>query len=638
MKRIFTLLFLALVPAAITAQPLNPIIDSVPMSDGRKLPVDIFLPAGWTSGPVILIQTPYNRVWFRAGLPLGVGLNIDNSNYAFVTADWRGFWGGAQANYAGAPTRGEDGYDIVEWIATQSWSNDSIGGWGPSALGKVQFQTAKENPPHLTCICPLVAAPQFQYEEYFPGGCYRTEFVEQLDGLGYGMSPFLLSYPVHSNVWTFIAEQPNYYPASIGVPTLMIGGWYDHNTDLMIDFFGAIRAQSPANVQNQHRLLMGPWVHGGNSTAYVGSAQQGELTYNNAAGWSDSIALVFFDYHLRGIQNGWNSTPFIQYYNMGSNTWSNSSAWPPAGMTPVTLYMQSDTTLTPFAPVTSTGSISYLYDPNDPSPTIGGPTLRQDLVQGPYDQTDSVESRNDILTFTTAPLTQDVTVNGVITVHLEISSDKFDTDFCVRLCDVYPTGESMLVNDGVYRMRFRNGFDATDTSNMIPGNHYFVDIELPNTSITFLAGHSLRIDVSSSNYPRFNRNMNTGQEMYPAPLSSAGDTLVNPQVANNTIYTNSVYASRVTIPCNAWPVGITENSAASAFQVYPNPATSYIDVISSSNEECTYTLIDAAGRVVLEQKSTLANTRISLNGIAPGFYSLQRDDTNGVVSREIIVQ
>jgi uncharacterized protein len=637
MKKLSTLFFTALFPSLLTAQPLTPIIDSIPMRDGKKLPCNIYLPASWTSGPVILIQTPYNRNLFNLGMPLGIGLNINASNYAFCVVDWRGFYGGAQAMYAGAPSRGEDGYDVVEWVYAQTWCNSTIGGWGPSALGKVQFQTAKEQPPHLTCICPLVASPQFEYETYFPGGCYRTEYVEQLDGLGYGMSPFLLTYPVHSNIWTFGVENPNWYPDSIAVPAFMIGGWYDHEPDEMIEFFGAIRTQSPVNVQSQHRLLMGPWCHGGNGSAYVGSAQQGELTYNNAAGWSDSLALLYFDYYLRGINNGWNSTPVIQYYTMGSDNWSATPSWPPTGFTPVTLYMHTDTTMDLLMPSSSSGSISYNYDPNDPSPTVGGPTLRQDLDQGPFDQSDSVENRNDILTFTTAPLAQDATISGVITVHLEISSDKFDTDFCVRLCDVYPTGESMLINDGVYRMRFRNGFNASDTANMVPNQNYFVDIEFRNTSYTFLQGHRMRVDVSSSNYPRFNRNMNTGQAMYPPPLTSAGDTLVNPQIANNTVYTNSVYASRVTFPALNWPNSITENSAPK-FDVFPNPASNYIDVVCATNETCTYTLVDATGRVVREIKSNTNTTRIQLDGIASGVYVLQMKTESRVSSKEIIVQ
>jgi putative CocE/NonD family hydrolase len=438
-------------------------------------------------------------------------------------------------------------------------------------------------------------------------------------------------------VWTFGVENPNFYPDSIAVPTFMIGGWYDHNVDLMLEFFSAIRTQSPANVQNQHRLLMGPWAHGGNSTASVGSVQQGELSYPNAYDWNDSLALLFFDYHLRGIQNSWNSTPVVQYYTMGDNAWSSSTAWPPTGVTPVTLYMHTDTTMDLLPPSSASGSISYLYDPNDPSPTHGGTTLRHDQVQGPHDQSDTVESRNDILTFTTAPLAQDATIAGAITVHLEITSDKFDTDFCVRLCDVYPGGESMLINDGVYRMRFRDGFDAVDTNNMVPNQHYAVDIVLPHTSLTILQGHSLRVDVTSSNYPRFNRNMNTGQAMYPGPIATAGDTLVNPQIANNTVYTNSQYASRVTIPALSWPTSVNE-PVPSAITVFPNPATDHVDITNADNANRTYKIIDATGRVVIEQQSAGNVTRIDVSALAPGVYTLLVSAEAGIATQEIIVQ
>jgi len=163
----FTAIFLVLlvstfiIPKNIVAQ-LTPIVDSILMSDGRKLAADIYIPTGITQGPVILIQTPYNRTLYRfAGLPLQIKYNVNSSNFIFVIVDWRGFYGSSAAAYSGSPTRGEDGYDCVQWIAQQSWSDGKVGTWGPSALGKVQFQTAKENPPNLTCICPLVAASQF---------------------------------------------------------------------------------------------------------------------------------------------------------------------------------------------------------------------------------------------------------------------------------------------------------------------------------------------------------------------------------------------------------------------------------------------------------------------------------------------
>jgi hypothetical protein len=632
-----TLTALALfISSALSAQFISPtLVDSIPMMDGEKLPADIYLPANWTSGPVILIQTPYNRQTFQlSGLPLGIGTNINASNYAFVITDWRGFWGGAQAYHAGAPNHGQDGYSAVEWIATQSWSNGKVGTWGPSALGLVQYQTAKEYPPHLTCICPLVAGPQTQYQEYYPNGCLRTEYVQQLDGLGFGTSAWLLPFPTYNAVWQYFVEPPSFYPDSIPVPTLMIGGWYDHNIEKMLQFFNGLRTQSPANVQTQHRLVMGPWAHGGHGTAHVGTANQGQLSFPNAAGWSDSLALEFFDYHLRNISNGWNTTPYVQYYRMGQNSWQTSSTWPPTGFSPVTLYFHGDHSLDPVLPASTTDSFTYNYDPNDPSPTVGGPTLRLDQFQGPYDQSDSVETRNDIVIFSTTPLAQDMVLTGNAVVHLEVSSNRYDTDFCVRLCDVYPTGESMLVNDGVYRMRFRDGFAPADTSSMVPNAHYAVDITLPATSIAFLAGHRIRVDVSSSNYPRFNRNMNTGAAMYPGPSM---DTLVNPLVATNTVYTNSIYASKITLPATAWPNAIAKNPALPGWNCYPSPASEQLFISNPAGGNYQLRLIDMQGRTVREKSATGETAQLALLGISEGVYLLQLQSSAGISTKRVVI-
>lgn len=635
MRSFFTCLFLF--PVFLYAQIITPsIVDSIPMSDGEKLPVDIYLPSGWTSGPAILIQTPYNRQAFRfTGLPLGIFNDIDVSNYAIVITDWRGFWGGYQAQHSGAPSHGQDGYSTVEWIASQSWSDGQIGTWGPSALGMVQYQTAREYPPHLKCVCPLVAGPQTLYQEYYPNGCLRTEYLEQLDGLGFGTSVFVLPFPYYSFAWSGIAEPAAYYPDSIGVPCFMIGGWYDHNVEKMIDFFGQIRTLSPTSVQNQHRLLMGPWAHGGHGTAQVGTASQGQLSFPTAAGWSDSLALDFFDYHMRSIANGWNNTPYVQYFRMGQNTWQSSASWPPPGYSPVTLYFQPNNTLDITAPASSTASFSYLYDPNDPSPTVGGPTLRLDQMQGPYDQSDSVEVRNDILLFTTAPLAQDMVLAGNAVVHLEVSSDRTDTDFDIRLCDVYPTGESMIVNDGVYRMRFRNGFTPADTAAMVPGTHYSVDIELPNTSIAFLAGHRIRVDVSSSNYPRFNRNMNTNGPMYPG-LST--DTLVNPLVATNTVYTNSQYSSYITLPATPWPNAIAENMQQDSWEIFPNPATENLFIRTEIPGLKQVYLLDLSGRLLRSETMNGDTFRFPLENFGAGVYLVELVTENGSSVKKVVVK
>ncbi|MES2618694.1 MAG: CocE/NonD family hydrolase [Bacteroidota bacterium] len=616
------MLFLAF---SLSAQ-LNPTVDSIVMRDGKKLAADVYKPAGMSSGPVILIQTPYNRLLYRFGLPLGIGFKINTSNYIIVVADWRGFYGSRKAAYIGSPDRGKDGHDVVEWVAQQSWSNGKIGTWGPSALGKVQFQTAKEHPANLTCICPLVAGPQFDYDEYYPGGIIRTEYVEQLDALGYGLSTSLMAHPYRDIYWTY-SEDYNYYPDSIAVPCCMIGGWYDHNIEVMLPFFNGIRNSSPMAVRDKHRLVMGPWVHGGHGSAQVGTPMQGELSYPNADGWNDSMSLLFFDYYLRNINNAWPTTPFVQYYQMGENKWTSSAVWPPAGTTDVKFYLHDNNTLDNTAPQ-GTGSLYFNYDPNDPSPTHGGPTLRSDLDQGPYDQSTVVESRNDILIYTTATLTEDVILKGQVTVHLKISSDKTDTDFDVRLTDVYPDGRSMLVNDGALRMRFRAGNTSSTVLLMTPNVVYDCDITLPNTAITFLKGHKIRLDVTSSNYPRFNRNVNTGGNMYPG---NNLDSLVNPVVAKNSVYTIPGQASYITMPLVGYTSGLVNvNSSHLSLQVFPNPVADQLKVLMLSSETVTvFKVINALGQEVQlpvigqDAQAIYLDTR----ALAPGVYTVIGSDT-----------
>ncbi|MBU0763657.1 MAG: CocE/NonD family hydrolase, partial [Bacteroidetes bacterium] len=239
--KIIILTICALIPLTSFAQYIQPTyIDSIPMRDDKKLAADIYVPDGGAGMqyPVILIQTPYNRLFYRYYLPLGFGITIDDEDYVLVIVDWRGFYGSAQA-WSSTAKKGEDGYDCVEWIALQPWSDGQIGTWGPSALGRCQFETAREKPPHLVCCVPLVAAPQYNYTEYYPGGVKRTEYIEQLSGLGYSMS-LIESNPYYNYLWQYV-EADSYYPSDIEVPVLMIGGWYDHNIDNMMAFFDGIR-------------------------------------------------------------------------------------------------------------------------------------------------------------------------------------------------------------------------------------------------------------------------------------------------------------------------------------------------------------------------------------------------------------
>ena len=575
------LLFLFFLFCAIKAQAiLTPVVDSIVMSDGKKLAADIYIPNGMISGPVILIQTPYNRQVFRfTGLPLGVGVNVNTSNYIFVVADWRGFYGSRNAAYIGNPDRTKDGYSTVEWIASKTWSNGKVGTWGASALGKVQYQTAKGNPPHLTCICPLVAAPQFEYNEYFPNGSLRTEYVQQLDVLGFGLTTSLMAHPIKDSYWNLV-EDLNDYPDSIQVPCLMIGGWYDHNTQLMMEFYNQIIQRSPLAVKSKHKILMGPWVHGGHSTAKVGTTIQGQLSYPNAQNKNDSMALQFFDFYLRNINNNWESVPAYTLYQMGANRWENSNSWPLSSVSPIRFYLNQNGLLEQKTPSNTIDSLTFTYNPSNPSPTIGGSTLRSDLLQGPYDQRAAVESRNDVLIFNSQVFNSDIVLKGRIKVVLKIASNQLDTDFDIRITDVYPDGSSMLINDAVMRMRFRNGFTSANISSLKPGSVTDCVLELPSTCITFLKGHQLRLIISSSNYPKYNRNMNNGLNMYPG---NSTDSLLNPLVASNTVYCNIQNSSYVELPLNNYTSAITRvEEVKGQLIIFPNPVKDKLK-ISLSN-------------------------------------------------------
>lgn len=611
MKKLYTLL-LAISPFLSFAQVLNPLVDSIPMRDSEKLAADIYLSSNCSQCPTILIQTPYNRLLARLGLPMGIGQDLSDLQYNFVVVDWRGFYGSSGA-LNGTPNRGEDGYDVVEWIAAQSWSDGQVATWGPSALGKVQFQTAKEQPPHLVCGVPLVAGSQFDYDEYYPGGALRTEYVEQLDGLGFGVSGVILANQVSNITWQFVENQ-NYYPDQIQVPMFMIGGWYDHNVEVMMELFSGLQSQSPQNVRDKHKIMMGPWAHGGFGSAQVGTCTQGELTYTEACGWSDSLAWDFLNYYLLGEQNGWDNNQAVLYFQMGENNWYQADAWPVQTTGQVKFYLTENETLSNELPTQNNSSSSLVYDPRDPSPTIGGSTLRQDLFQGPADQAPEVESRNDILTFTTGAFFDDAVMKGKPKVHLFVSSDRIDTDFVIRLTDVYPDGRSMLLNENIQRMRFRDGYTVNDTSSMIPGQVYEIDVELPNIANTFIVGHKLRIDITSSNYPRFDANLNDGGAMYVA-----GDTLV----ATNTVYHQVGQASYIELPLENY-TGV-EEAKETSFAVYPNPADEYFILeLPANSGEATISITDVTGRnVYLSQNFGKRLLQIDTKKFVPGPYFIQ---------------
>jgi uncharacterized protein len=558
----------------LTAQPLSPQAVSISMRDGKSLAADVYVHPSCNNCPTILIQTPYNKNFYRWGLPLGVKLNQNNFGYHFVIVDWRGFYGSSAAMVA-QPDRGNDGYDVIEWIKNQTWSDGKVGTWGPSALGRIQYETAAKKHPAHKCAVPLVAASMQNYQQYYPGGVYRTEYIEQLDALGYGLSTIIKANPIHNFVWNF-SEQNSYYPDQIEIPMLLIGGWYDHNIEDMFVLFQGLRTESPVAVRNKHKFLIGPWAHGGFGQSQVGTGQQGELFFPKALGWNDSLAMMFFDFYLRGVNNNWENKAAIQYYLPGTENWYGSSQWPLPGTVSKKYYLHPDLNLkADTKPSSSTGESLITYDPRNPSPTIGGPTLSPNLLQGPYNQNPDVEDKNDVLIFSTPVLTEALHISGKIKVVLHVSTDRLDTDFAVRLTDVYPDNKSILLLDGIRRLRFRNGFRAVDTALAVPHQIYELEIELSDLAHTFKSGHQLRLIVSSSNFPRFDLNLNNGGEM-----NTAGDTFI----AQNKVYHNTNNASYLELPVINMSIGLNEAPKVQNFKLYPNPAQNFLHL------ECNHKL------------------------------------------------
>ncbi len=612
----YAILFLLIIlPGLPLAAEFNWTETSIPVRDGQSLAADFYTVDSNARKPVILVQTPYNKNFYRITSQLPpqavTGFPLDEA-FHYVILDWRGFFGSRDAAKAGYD-RGLDGYDAVEWIAEQSWCNGKVGTWGPSALGAIQFQTARHHPPHLVCAVPLVKDFRTQYEDYYYGGEYRKAHVEALQMLGFLTTNLILDHPTN-DIFVRTVEATTDYPEEFTIPMLMIGGWFDHYPDHVLRAFNDIRTRSAPVVRDQHKLVFGPWTHSG-----VDKAEQGELEYPEAT-MANTAALRFFHYYLLNESNSWPQTPTVQYYQLGENRWKGADSWTGlvASAVPTSFYLRNDGLLSPngiggpdYPPVT------FPYDPRNPSPTHGGSffdPLNRNAPVGPYDQREVVESRNDAIIFTTAPLENPLEVTGPISVELFVSSDREDTDFAVRLCDVYPDGRSMLLTQGIRRMRFREGFRPEDTSLIVPDEVYKVTVELQNLAVTFGVGHRIRIIVTGSNYPHFDVNPNT-----PAPPYQSDDSLV----AANSIYLAPQYPSRVLLPLSQVSgVESSENHSSSHFNLHlvPNPASGQTALHLSLPEprNVSIRMFDLLGREVMSpQEYRLASGEHRVNLAIP---------------------
>ncbi len=516
------LLFLFLWMAGLIYGQYSYIPLSIPMRDGKSLAADLYTIDTIVAKPTVLIQTPYNKVWYRynMGNP-GWQIPYDSLRYNYLVADWRGFYGSSGAESLGYD-RGLDGYDLVEFIASKPWSNGRVGTWGASALGVIQFMTAKHRPPHLTCSVPMVSSYLTAYTDYYIGGDYLKELTRGKALLGFVPESLILVHYKYDLYW-WLVEMYTSYPESVSVPMLLITGWYDHNLDSPLEAYYALRDSSEQTVRDKHKIIIGPWTHSG-----LGRLDQGELTFPGAVDSVRMPSFRIFDHYLCDINNGYEAEPEIRFYKLGADTWESTDDWYSYGNCSDTLYPEANGVLADDPPGSANPPDSFLYDPRDPAPSIGGirfSPFNPNVIVGPRDQRDSVESRGDVLLYTTPVFAEPLNIAGPTTVKLNISSDCEDTDFSARLTDVYPDGRSMLITEGIRRGRFRNTYGQEEP--LVPADTYGISIDLRNIAYTFLPGHRLRLIVSSSDYPIFDINLNNGDSLYVP-----GDTVI----ARNKIY------------------------------------------------------------------------------------------------------
>ena len=509
----------------------------IPMRDGKSLAADVYLPKTGRSHPVVLIQTPYNKNEMRPGFEgkgrYGAQSLFTDASYAFVVTDWRGKFASQNALTPGTqPNIGADGFDTIAWIVKQEWSNGRVATWGPSALGRVQYETARTNPPNLVCAVPLVMPLNLDYDTYFPGGVIWEEFTAVLGRLGFGTSIFdqLAAQPVKNDFWQKTAPLNYVKGEHLRVPMLFIGGWYDIYADKVIEAFQTAHSSGGEKTRIHSRLIMGPWIHATDQT------KNGELEYPNAQAYGMAKTRAFLDHWVKGVRNGFESEePRIRYYQMGAEEWRSTEIWPPKDSREQAYYLNSDRSLSTAAPKAATAA--FIYDPSNPVPTVGGHVLDRVLMPGPADQAQKVESRSDVLVFSTPALEKDTPIAGKVKVSLFVSSDRTDTDFTAIVTDVYPDGRSMLVTEGIRRMRFRNSTSREEL--MKPGEVYPVTLELTNTALTFVKGHRIRVVISSSNHPKFALNLNDGGPMYQKGKGV---------VARNSVQLGGDHPSRLILP------------------------------------------------------------------------------------------
>jgi predicted acyl esterase len=507
------------------------------MRDGTKLAADVYLPDGPGPWPVVVTRTPYGKnVMYR---PEG-GPALVKAGYVFVVQDTRGK-GHSQGFYQAFVNDIEDGYDTVEDLAKQTWSNGKIGITGTSAMGITSNLAAIAQPPHLKAAY-IIVAPNETFTSNFPGGVPKDK--DEVGWLsGQGVSKEAIARALAGSTRSVFTDRlgPGPEIKYTSIPIWNVGGWYDIFNTGTVQNFEYLQNRGADGARGNQRLTMGPFGHGDLSGDL---AYPGEDKLTPVMGNATGNDVRWFDYWLKGIQNGVMSEPPVDLFVMAGarkgaysakNHWIHAADWP-LDHRDTRFYLTASLGLSEAAPTATAAKTSYKFDPANPVTTYGGANLQFD--RGPQDQR-QVKARQDYLRFQTPVLDKDTTIAGPVTVELYAATDGPDTDFEAKLVDVYPDGYEALILDAPIRARYRNGREPDQVKMMTPGAPEKMVIDMWNTAITFEKGHRIAVHITSSNSPRFVVNHNNGDEPgNPQP----------PRVATNTIYYDKDHPSAVVLP------------------------------------------------------------------------------------------
>jgi uncharacterized protein len=546
---------------------------AIPMRDGVKLYADVYRPVKEGKHPVLVIRTPYGVQ--RDGVHEGA-IRFAQRGYVVVNQDVRGRYESEGQWY---PFRddGNDGYDTIQWASRQPWSNGKVGTQGGSYLGHVQWAAASRNPPNLATAFPMVASTSIYHNWAYHGGAFRLSFNY---GWGVVRMPFRIMNPQYWHTANYVPPEWRYEEilqhvplgtgdlrssnsavqhyrdwikhqsydaywreigneerfANIKVPVHTTGGWFDIFVGGTINGFTGMRRQGGSEkARRESKMIVGAWGHGP-------SSKFGDLDFGADANRDlFERQIRWYDHYLKGLDNGIDKEPPVEIFYMGVNRWGQAQDWPLPGTRYTAYYLAPNHGLSGNKPA-SPGTNQYSYDPRNPVPTLGGNNCcGTPTVAGPRDQR-TIESRPDVLSYTSEELKSPLAIAGPVKMKLWAATDGRDTDWMIKLADVYPDGAAYNIAEGILRARFRNGLDRMEL--LKPGQAHEFEVDMVGTANVFQPGHRIRVDVTSSNFPQFDRNPNTG-----ADLGASGEM----RVARQTLYFSPERPSHIVLPVVEMP-------------------------------------------------------------------------------------